>query len=206
MMSNPADLFVRPTQTRRYKRIFLISTEGGKTEPGYFGRLQNIIGYGKTELRLRKDTHRASPRDVLKRLREAINKTSLHAGDACWCVIDRDQWPQEVIDELIQWATERPASGLVYGLALSAPKFELWLLAHFEDMVGNTHTGPSAVVQKLKCYLPDYDKTLNRWNPSGEDVRTAIRRCRDAFGDDIPSGIGTNMHCLAEAILGNRVD
>lgn len=200
-MGKPSELFTRPTPTRSYKRIFLISTEGGKTEPGYFSRLQNIIGYGKTELKVLRNTNLSDPQKVRKRLLDAMNRTCLRPGDACWCVIDRDQWPQDVIDELIRWASGETPSGLSYGLALSAPKFELWLLAHFEDMVNNEHTGAGAVVQELQRHLPDYDKTITRWKPSEEDIRTAIQRCRDAFGDGIPNDVGTTMHCLAEAIL-----
>ena len=35
--------FTRPLGTRRYKRLFLIATEGNKTEPQYFALLNEEV-------------------------------------------------------------------------------------------------------------------------------------------------------------------
>jgi len=53
----------------------------------------------------------------------------LRASDRAWIVVDADSWPEDQLLELHGWSTEDSR----YGLAVSNPKFEFWLLLHFED-------------------------------------------------------------------------
>jgi len=43
--------------------------------------------------------------------------------------VDANSWPEDQLLELHGWSTEDSR----YGLAVSNPKFEFWLLLHFED-------------------------------------------------------------------------
>ena len=56
----------------------------------------------------------------------------LKKSDEAWLVVDKDQWTDEQLSQLHQWSLKAKN----YGFALSNPKFEFWLLLHFEDGSG----------------------------------------------------------------------
>lgn len=193
--------FSRKQPSRHFKRLFVIATEGGKTEPAYFERLQRVVGYQNVKIDILANLHHAAPNAVLARIQKAEHG-ALKEGDELWCAIDRDDWPQTNIDALVQWARQAKA-GIVRGLALSSPKFELWLLAHFEVMAGNPHVSPKALITALKTHVPDYRKGSLHLQLSEAMVLQAISRCREAYGDNLPAhdGVGTTVHLLVESIL-----
>ncbi len=194
-------VFSRKQPSRHFKRLFVIATEGGKTEPAYFERLQQIVGYQTVKIDVLANLNHAAPNAVLARIQKA-ERGALTEGDELWCAIDRDDWPQASIDALLQWVRQAKA-GIARGLALSSPKFELWLLAHFETMVGNPHVSPKALITALKAHIPDYRKGALRLQLSEAMVLQAISSCREAYGDNLPThaGVGTTVHLLVESIL-----
>ena len=168
---------VRPSGQRSYKRIALISTEGSRTEVDYFSR------FNSRYLHVVPLSHRnkTSPVQVLARLRAELSNFRLQAGDYAWMVIDRDDWPSSDIDKCEAWVQDlHEFPHLRKGMSLSNPKFEFWLLLHFED--GSRHQGARSCVDALKTYLPDYDKSLNRSDFSDDMVRQAISRARGLWG------------------------
>src|SRR5690349_15468219 len=109
---------------RRYKRLFIVSVEGRKTECQYFEILNSL----QTDVYIRCLNHKsknASPY-VLKRMREYLKNEPLKKYDEAWIVIDKDTWTDEQLTQLCEWTKEAEN----YGLALSNPKFEYWLLLH----------------------------------------------------------------------------
>ena len=93
------------------------------------------------------------------------------------------------------------------GFALSNPKFEFWLLLHFED--GGGVSSSQICSQKLDRHLPGYDKGINVRRISDTMITNAIRRARQR--DNPPSGVwphmtgttvtGTTVYKLVENIL-----
>lgn len=198
--------FERKLPARHFKRLFVVATEGGKTERAYFERLQRVVGYQTVKIDILTNLNHSAPKAVLARIQKA-ECGALAKGDALWCVIDRDDWTQTSIDALIRW--ERQAkNGIERGLALSSPKFELWLLAHFEAMVGNQHTSPKVLVAALKRHLPDYEKGALHIRLTAKMVEQAITRCREAYGDNLPArdAAGTTVHLLVESIMSSAFD
>lgn len=190
--------FQRPLGERRYRKLFVIATEGVKTEPQYFEIFdrsdQSII-----KVNCLKRNHRSSPFQVLKRMKSYLKIEGLKKTDEAWLVIDRDQWSVEQIEQLFEWSQSKEN----YGFALSNPKFELWLLLHFED--GNKITNANEYLERLKRHLPEYKKEIDIRKFTHEMVQNAIRRAKQR---DNPQCIdwprttgGTTVYRLVEKLL-----
>lgn len=143
----------RPLGERRYKKLFIIATEGAKTEPQYFSN----FNHQNSMLRIicLKGKNRSSPLQVLKRIKDYIKEESLYPSDEAWIVIDKDSWLEEHLAVLFEWSKKSEK----YGLAISNPKFEYWLLLHFEDGYGVSNG--KECTARLKKYLPEYDKSFD---------------------------------------------
>ena len=81
--------------------------------------------------------------------------------DEAWLIVDKDQWTDAQLMQLHEWARK----GDNQGFALSNPKFEYWLLLHFEDGIGISSAQDCTA--RLKEHLPEFDK--------GFDVRKITR-------------------------------
>ncbi|BAQ67056.1 RloB family protein [Geminocystis sp. NIES-3709] len=187
--------FSRPTGQRQYRQLFVIATEGSITEPEYFAMFNNE----KTTIQVKclKTNKKSSPDQVLKKMKEYLLDNKLEKTDQAWLVVDKDQWQDSQLELLYQWSQKVNN----YGLAVSNPKFEYWLLLHFEDGKGvNT---ASQCDQKLKKYLPNYDKTIDgrKLKPY---VRIAIDRAKQK--DNPPcqkwhQTTGTTVYRLVELLI-----
>ena len=86
---------------------------------------------------------------------------------------------------------------------MSNPKFELFLVMHFEK--ANGCTTAAKVDAALKRHMPGYDKRLTPTQFSLEDVRGAIANAREkrvARADELPGPGMTDAFKLAESLLG----
>lgn len=72
-----------------------------------------------------------------------------------WLVIDKDHWTGVQIDELTKWVDHHGNRGL----AVSNPRFEFWLLLHFE-MGNDVHTSRECTI-RLQRYLDDFSKHID---------------------------------------------
>jgi hypothetical protein len=95
-----------------------------KTEKQYFALFRNTRVQVKV-LPTGKDNH-SSPQHVLQRLRVFEDQYQLGEEDELWFMIDIDRWPPGVLAQVVKEAKEAG-----YGLAISNPCFEVWLLCHF---------------------------------------------------------------------------
>jgi len=89
-----------------------------------------------------------------------------------------------------------------YGFALSNPKFEYWLLLHFED--GGGVSSSQICSQRLERHLPGYDKGIGVRKISDTMIADAIRRARQRDNPpcgDWPRTTGTTVYKLVENIL-----
>lgn len=190
--------FSRPLGERRYRKLFLVAVEGSITEPQYFATLNK--GNAVVRVECIKGTARTSPPEVLKRLKDRIKRNELAKTDEAWLVVDKDQWTDEQLKPLFEWSLLDAR----YGFALSNPKFELWLLLHFED---TTVDGPRQCSEKLQKHLPKYDKSIDSSKFSEEQVLNAIERAKrrdNAPCEDWPRSFGTTVYKLVEKILAAR--
>ncbi len=88
-------------------------------------------------------------------MKRHLVKAKIKNSDEAWLVIDKDQWPEQQLAELHTWSQEKKN----YGFALSNPKFEYWLLLHFENIDGSLTS--TQCTDRLRKHLPQYDKRLD---------------------------------------------
>ena len=187
--------FRRPAGQRRYKRMFVIVAEGTVTEQEYFQLLNNesII-----HIKCLRNRTNLNPKDALLRVREHISKESLRKTDEAWGVVDRDSWAKEHLAALHSWAQSRSN----YGFALSNPKFEFWLLLHFEDAKGVVTSEQCS--KQLTKHLPDYNKHVDARKFTDERIKAATERAKKRDNPsctDWPRNTGTTVYKLVEKIL-----
>ena len=182
-----------------FRRVIHIAAEGTKTEPEYFKRLNQLQRETRITM-VNKKTSESSPAGVLDAMKRHVKHRvlSLSDSDEFWLVVDRDTWPEESLRQLYQWtqATKKR------GLALSNPKFEYWLLLHFEDAVGNLTS--QHCVARLRRHLPKYDKGIPRGKIGLSQIKEAIKRARqqnDPPCQDWPRHTGTTVYLIVQKVI-----
>ena len=173
----------------------VIATEGTKTEPQYFAIFKSRGPIVKVKC-LEGNT-KSSPTKVLQRMNVYLHEESLKDYDEAWLVVDKDSWTDKQLTQLYQWSQKQNN----YGFALSNPKFEFWLLLHFEDSTGVTSIN---CIEKLNRYLPDFDKGVDGRKITLGHVSEAIRRAKQRDNPpctDWPRTNGFTVYKLVEKIL-----
>jgi hypothetical protein len=138
------------------------------------------------------------PKEALKRVREYVSREGLKKQDEAWVVVDKDSWPEEHLIELNAWAQTRSN----FGFALSNPKFEYWLLLHFEE--ADSVMTSTDCDRRIPRHLPGYDKHIDPQHFPIERIRTAVARAkRQDYPPcaDWPRKPGTTVYKLVERIL-----
>ena len=186
--------YTRPVGQRRYRRIFVLATEGANTEPQYFKMFNN----DSTSVRhVRVLKHSGSdPISVLRSMDRYLENEELRNEDSAWLIVDTDQWTNDQLRGLHYWA----GSDGRYGLAVSNPMLEYRLLLHFED--GNGVGSSRECVTRLRRHLADYDKNLQP-RMLRERVPEAVSRAerRDSPPcTDWPRAAGTTVYRLVREI------
>jgi hypothetical protein len=191
--------FTRPLGNRRYRKLFVIAVEGSVTEPDYFKLFQNNepIVHVKCLTSLKG----SSPQQVLRRITDHLKGEKLRNTDEAWLVVDKDNWTEMQLNELFHWSKQSEN----YGFALSNPKFELWLLFHYDD--GKGVNSSRRCSDRLKKYLPNYDKGIDVRNIRSEMIDAAIIRAKTKDMPpclDWPHKTGTTVYRLVERLLCNE--
>ena len=179
----------RKTDYRPQLRHFVVSVEGGVTEREYFTRLRKLF-WDRCNITILGKKTESAPSDVI--MHANAFRGHLVEGDEIWCVCDRDRWTEEQMRELSEWSE----SGDCKFVAISNPKFELWLVAHFRDLPRERF----GCVEALKAYIPDYDKHLKDALITSESVSRAISRAKVITPTSKPpiNEYGTNVWVLVE--------
>ena len=181
-MSSKKRRFRRLSGERRYRKIFILATEGTKTEVEYFSIFNNRNMVVHIEFLKKKGD--SAPTQVLKRMRRRLKNQSLKGSDEAWLVVDKDQWTDDQLSELHRWAQEADN----YGFALSNPKFEFWLLLHFED--GSGVNNSKTCSKRLRRHFPEYNKGINMKKLSSEQ-KNEIRQLA-TIGQEILGQLSTS--------------
>ena len=160
--------FIRQT---RQTVIFLV--EGKNTEPVYFDWLRNQrLVNEKFNLKLQHAEGATSAKGLLSRAKR-IRKEN---PDAYLCVIlDKDANSEEILNSLQAWAKKFPEKCKV---AITFPKFELFLLMHYGDVSGLNTAG--AIDRQMEIYQPGYSrkKIPNMERLSADSVLDALKRAK----------------------------
>jgi hypothetical protein len=134
----------------------------------------------------------------LKRVQEYVASEDLHKKDEVWVVVDKDSWKEEHLVELHRWAQTKSH----YGFALSNPKFEYWLLLHFDK--GDRVTSSDGCDKRLAKHLPLYDKHIPSQHFTIDRIQSAVERAKKRDTPpcpDWPRTTGTTVYRLVEKIL-----
>lgn len=185
----------RPIGKRRYRKLFVLATEGAKTEPQYFSMFNSQRA--TVHVKCLKGRTRSAPPQVLKRMKRYMAEEGLRDTDEAWLVADRDQWTDEQLNELYHWT--KKAGRKNRHLAVSNPTFELWLLLHFENAKGSITARTCS--DRLKRHVPDYHKSVDvRKFETG--IADAIRRAKEKDTPPCtwPRGKGTTVYRLVERL------
>ncbi len=116
----------------RDARLFIIATEGQKTEPQYFKDLNSREYLNNLRVHvevLPRYSSSSSPNHVLRVLNNFKSEYKLRKDDELWMVIDLDRWPNGLLSDVIAQCIQKD-----YKFAVSNPCFEAWLLLHLRDI------------------------------------------------------------------------
>lgn len=186
--------FHRLSGEKRYRKLYVIATEGAKTEPQYFSALNSRNAF--IQVKCLKSKYDSSPDQVLRRIKEYIENKELKASDEAWIVVDQDQWVSELLEELFRWSQEKKN----YGLVLSNPNFEYWLLLHFEE--GKGVSSSRECKERLQRWLPGYDKGIDSGRFTHDTILAAVCRAKQRDNHDAwPQTNGTTVYKLVQNIL-----
>lgn len=183
----------RPYGNLQYRRIFLISPEGMVTEPQYFGMFS-----GKTfTVKVLQNNHKSAPIQVLQKAESYMLKHKLKPGDEVWLIIDRDTWPEKQLESVFSACHKQG-----FNLALSNPRFEYWLLLHFDNGDGIA-TGKDCK-KRLKRYLPHFEKghvEIEKLEPFVKDAISRAKQKDTPPCNDWPRTVGTTVYRLIEKMV-----
>lgn len=93
--------FRRPIGRRRYRKRFVIATEGIKTEPSYFAIFEDN---SVIHVHCVRRTRGSSPAQVLRDMERYLERQQIAKTDEAWLVVDKDQWTDAQLAELHQWS------------------------------------------------------------------------------------------------------
>ncbi|MEA1922564.1 MAG: RloB family protein [Pseudomonadota bacterium] len=126
-----------------------------------------------------------------------IKKEQLRSKDEAWLVVDKDGWTDDQLQTVYDWSQKDDR----YGLAVSNPKFEFWLLLHFED--GNGIANSHQCTKRLLKWLPNFSKGHVDTKKLIKNLDAAIQRARQKDlppCNDWPRQTGTTVYKLIEQI------
>jgi len=171
-MTKKKRTFTRPLGERRYKKLFVIAAEGRVTERQYFDLFDRESSLIKIHYL---PGHHSEPKHVLKTMRKFLKDENLQSTDEAWLVVDHDGRSEKALNTRYHWSEQADN----YGFALSYPKFEYWLLLHFEDVAV---TSTRRCSDKLKKYLPGFDKGIDPKMFTRKKIQDAIDRAKKRRG------------------------
>jgi hypothetical protein len=189
--------FRRSSGYLKYRKLFVLAVEGAKTEPQYFAIFNDLNLL--IQVTCLKSGNESSPPQILKRMADHLKREALKVSDEAWLVVDKDQWTNEQLHKLYVWSQSRDN----YGFALSNPRFEYWLLLHFEDGTGIGSSRECS--ERLKRYLPEYDKNVDLRKITRAMIDMAVSRARARDNPPCPDWPrtpgGTTVYRLIDRII-----
>ena len=136
---------------RQPRKPVILIVEGKNTEPAYFDWLKRIgLIRDDFNLKIEKSSGATSAENLLTRA-ERMRKNN--PGAIICIVLDQDRNSSETLDALRIWQSHHPDQTRV---AISIPKFEIFLLMHFRTVDGlNT---PEAIDAAMEIIQPGYKR------------------------------------------------
>lgn len=188
---------VRRRPSREYRKVCWISAEG-TTERDYFS--MDVFKDSAYAIKFPKDIHpsRRNPEAVLKRFEKMLREDDFRKGDIAWLVVDVDSYAESELQQLLEWESEDPR----HHVAISNPKFELFLALHFGNASGCTTS--ASVDAELKRHMRQYKKRLGPRQFDRDSILAACNQSelRRRNGEPaFPSPGTTDVHKLVRQLI-----
>lgn len=206
--------FVRTSETREPKKVFLLACEGRHTERKYFLGIQEnrsklqIMEYIEIEIFEKSNPDMSNPLKIFEELKSKIESKGIEADEVC-LIVDRDS------DSFKEWQYIEVLDGCRsnnFNLYLSNPNFELWLLFHFIDDLSPEEQKKfllekGKVARELQNYLNINElsraKTFNKkilFEHYIDRIDNAIKVAKKYENDieKLKDRLGTNVYQLVE--------
>ena len=197
---------------RGIRKLFIIVSEGTKTEKTYFEDLAADKRYNHPSVHVETiQSADSSPDHVLARLTEFNNEYELGDNDELWLVIDRDRWEVPMLSRVTQEALQKR-----FHVADSNPAFEIWLLLHHRslddyteeeiaELQANRRTGSRTRLEReLITICGSYSKSNLKSSDYLPELETAIANARRSdveTNDRWLNQIGSRIYKLVESII-----
>jgi hypothetical protein len=189
----PIDRRSKPA-LHRDARLFIIATEGRKTEKQYF----SMFGNKRCQVKVvPNEDNKSAPVYILQQLRAFKKEFQLKADDELWLMIDVDRWGNKQLASVSAQAGRNK-----FQLAVSNPCFEVWLYLH-HDVLDHQPTKAKEMKQKLRGLLGGYDSSRLDLSKFSENIDDAIVRAKtlDTNPDERwPSRTGTHVYKVVEKV------
>jgi hypothetical protein len=180
----------------RDAQLFVIATEGAKTEKQYFGMFYD--SRIKVEVLATGEAGDSAPQHVIKRLNQFAQKYDFGEGDTLWLVLDVDRWGPENLSLVCREAQQKG-----YGLAISNPCFEVWLCLHLGDLNPEDRSCKD-FKQRLKLELEGYNSSKIDTTIFQDHVQGAIDRAKSLHSDSTqnwPPTPGSHVYRVVDLIV-----
>ena len=199
--SRPLD---RTTGGLRDTSIVVVACEDTHAVKQYFAKFRTRRIQYKI---LPTESGHSSPRAVIDRLNSCCDEYAQEDGDELWLCIDADHWirsnHQRELSQVLRECRQKN-----YGIAISNPCFEVWLLLHFvdnvdgllTDVLGKPRTANVTPEERASLRCSEFESHLrvladgyNKANVcmldiSASQVRSAVARAKnsDTASGDVP--------------------
>ena len=180
----------------RDAQLFIIATEGAKTEKSYFEMFEDSRIH--IEVLPTGIANNSAPQYVIERLNQFSKKYDFGEKDTLWLVLDVDRWGNKNLSSVCRQAKQKK-----YHLAISNPCFETWLCLHLMDLDPNDSTG-QAFEQRLRLILGSYNKSNLDITPYLEHIEDAILRAKQLHpnaNQNWPPTPGSHVYRVVEMLL-----
>ena len=189
----------RPTKVRDAS-LMIIASEDQYAVSAYFAAFRTT----RTQIiHLSTEDGRSSPRAIIERLDKYKEDNAIVDGDQFWYCGDTDHWiEQNHIQNLVE--VLKHCRDKEYGVALSNPCFELWLLLHYGEVSATEGMRCDAIHADLSRLAGGYSKRSGCViKPTTEMVRLAMKRAKAMAGSAalIPTQMGTGVYLIVEALM-----
>jgi hypothetical protein len=207
--------FVRLKNVRKTNNLFIIATEGEKTEVEYFEQFKDIISAKNLKVYIKlipSKSGRSSPKSILENLDTYNEEYKLLEEDSLWIVIDRDHWKERDISDVAAKCQQKS-----YRLALSNPCFEIWLILHFADVSQfsivykrelelnkRINSNRTSTENELRKYCHNYKKNHFDFSSIFPNTKTAVQNAKRLITNPRarwPINIGTDIYKLIEELM-----
>ena len=186
---------------RPFVKQIHIFTEGTVTEVEYLQSFKELINKAlpnqkKFKIEINSSKGNSSPKNLRLAIRRAVVGYEEKSAHEVWAMIDQDNWPPQDI-ALLQNDSSVKRKVSIFDVLISKPKFELWLILHFES--GHGVLTSSEVDGRLQKHIGRFDKHWNtKWTTS-ENVQKAVSFAKELVRQN--NSARTDVYKLIEHIL-----